>query len=254
MYQVDALRRALEVLTSVVEKGYDASLSEIVRDVDLPKSTVFRYLRSLADAGYIERDEVHDRYRVGPQFSSLARRSEFFNRLRGAARPEMEELFGRFRQTTNLGVLDGDRVVYLDILERRRAPEMKARIGSRDALHSTALGKALLAHLPESKRSALLDMPLPVRTFRTITSRAALERELNLAAKRGYALDEEENEDGTMCVGVPILSGPTLPIAAISISAVRKLPLEQVIPLLQRSAAIIAVALNVSPVGDPGAP
>jgi DNA-binding IclR family transcriptional regulator len=160
----------------------------------------------------------------------------------------MEHLFTRFRKTTNLGVLEGGRIVYLDILESRREPEMRARIGSQDSLHSTALGKAILAHLPIDEQNTLLGSPLAEFTFRTITSRAKLMRDLELALSRGYAVDEEENEDGTVCVGVPVLCGPKYPVAAISLSTVlrprAKFPLEQVIPQLLHAAAAISVAFD----------
>ena len=160
-YVVDSLVRSLDVLGRVVERGYDVSLSEVVAEVDIPKSTVFRYLRSLVAAGYVDYDRATDRYRAGPRFLLVARRAEFFDRLRRAARPEMEAIFAKFGQTTNLGVLEAGRIVYLDIVEKRHTPEMKARIGSRDSLHSTALGKAILAHLPTGEQAEVLNAPLP---------------------------------------------------------------------------------------------
>jgi IclR family acetate operon transcriptional repressor len=247
-YVVDALVKSLDVLGLVVAKGYSVSLAELVHEACLPKSTVFRYLRSLTSAGFVTHDASTDRYCAGPKFVLLARRAEFFDRLRGAARPEMDRLFARFGQTTNLGVLENGRILYLDIVERRRSSDMKARIGSRDSLHSTALGKAILSHLPRGEQSALLGSPLTEFTFRTITSRSKLASDLALAAERGYALDEEENEDGTMCIGVPILCGPKYPVAAISLSAIvrprARLPLQQAIPQLVRSAAVISVAFD----------
>jgi DNA-binding IclR family transcriptional regulator len=247
-YVLDSLLRSFEVLSSVAEKGYAVSLAELVAEVGLPKSTVFRYLRSLAAVGFVDHDRTIDRYRAGPRFIMLARRAEFFDRLRRAAKPEMDGLFARFGQTTNLGVLEGGRIVYLDIIEKRHAPEMKARIGSQDSLHSTALGKAILAHLPKEEQAALMDGPLSEFTFRTITSRGNLMRDLAKVAGRGYALDEEENEDATMCVGVPILCGPRYPVAAISLSTVlrprSRFSLEQVIPHLLRAAAVISVAFD----------
>lgn len=247
-YVVDSLLRSLDVLGRVVEKGYDASLAEIVAEVGMPKSTVFRYLRSLSAAGYVLHNPATDRYQAGPRFLLLARRAEFFDRLRRAVRPEMERIFQRFGQTTNLGVLEGGRIVYLDIVEKRRPPEMKARIGSKDSLHSTALGKAILAYLPEDERSQLLRNPLTEFTFHTITSRKQLDRELSDVAGRGYSLDDGENEDGTMCVGVPILCGPKYPVAAVSLSIpIRpraRVSLEQVIPQLMRAAAVISVTFD----------
>ncbi len=247
-YVVDSLMRSLDVLCRVVEKGYAVSLAEVVTQVRMPKSTVFRYLRSLVAAGYVSHDRASDRYQAGPRFLLLARRAEFFDRLRRAARPEMDALFARFGETTNLGILEGGRIVYLDIMEKRHTPGMKARIGSRDSLHSTALGKAILAHLPPDEQAMLLDGQLSEFTLRTITSRNQLAGELARVVARGYALDQEENEDATFCVGVPIVCGPRYPVAAISLSTVlrprSKFALEQVIPHLMRAAAVISVSFD----------
>ena len=247
-YVVDSLVRSLDVLSRVVERGYDVSLGEVVAEVDIPKSTVFRYLRSLVAAGYVDYDRATDRYRAGPRFLLLARRAEFFDRLRRAARPQMDTIFERFGQTTNLGVFEAGRIVYLDIVEKRHSPEMKARIGSRDSMHSTALGKAILAHLPPDEQREVLHAPLSEVTLHTITDRRRMMRELAEVARRGYAIDQQENEEATICVGVPILCGPNYPVAALSLSSVlrsrSRFPLEQVIPHLMRAAAMTSVTFE----------
>ncbi len=215
-YVVDSLLRALSVLGDVAEKGYAVTLAEIVKELTLPKSTIYRYLRTLVASGYLNYDYQTDTYDVGTTFLTVARSAEVLDRLRRAARPEIERIAGQFGRTANLGVLERGCVVYLDMVETRRYPEMKARIGARHAVHATALGKAILASLPKEERSFWLKRPLGEQTIRTITDRSKLERELALVAARGYAIDTEENEPGAMCIGVPIVSHAGYPIAAMS--------------------------------------
>jgi IclR family transcriptional regulator, acetate operon repressor len=120
-------------------------------------------------------------------------------------------------ETVNLGVLDGDRVVYLEIIESPKSMRLAARPGDRDHLHCTALGKAIAAELePETLLSLLGDEPLQRRTDTTIVERDALQNELSRVAAVGYAIDEEENEVGGRCVAVVL---PGLSTAAISLSA-----------------------------------
>ncbi|MDE0111236.1 MAG: IclR family transcriptional regulator [Albidovulum sp.] len=218
-YRVNSLIRALAVLGSVVEKGYDISLAEVVNELRLPKATAFRYLQTLVASGYLRRTGGANTYTVGPRFLAIARESEVLRRLRKASRSEIERVATLFGQTVNLGVLADDGIVYIDMVESRRHPEIKARVGGHDALHATSLGKAILAHLPEEERRFWLAQPLTAKTLRTITSRRRLERELALVSERGYAVDAEENEDEAMCVGVPILCGSGYPVAAMSLTA-----------------------------------
>ena len=250
-YRVHSLSRALAVLDSVVGKGYDISLAEIVKELQLPKATAFRYLQTLVASGYLCRNGSTNTYAVGPRFLEVSRESEFLRRLRTASRPEIERVAALFGQTVNLGVLADGGIVYLDMVESRRYPEIKARVGGHDALHATALGKAILAHLPANERSYWLCQPLTEKTIRTITSRAKLERELLLVSERGYAVDTQENEDEAMCVGVPILCGPDYPVAAMSLTARigprRVISEESVSSELLNSAAIVSRVLDRTP-------
>lgn len=221
-YVVGPVFRALKVLHFVGEQGHDISLTEVANALDMPKTTVFRYLQTLAAADFLDYDLHHDRYRVGMRFRALARTDRSMQRLRESALPAMTRLSKLFDETVNLAVLSDHQVIYIDIIESRRTLRMEARIGSRHPLHSTALGKAFLAFMPEAARDAELAGGLPERTYRTVTEADALIRELETVRETGYALDIGENEDGAMCIGVPILCDRAEPLAALSISAPEK--------------------------------
>jgi IclR family acetate operon transcriptional repressor len=106
------------------------------------------------------------------------------------------------------------------MLESRRGLRMSARAGARDPLHSTSLGKAILAFTPAAKRASLIDAALPLArlTPNTIVELPGLLADLAAARERGYAIDNQENEIGAICVGAPILNGEGEAIAGVSVS------------------------------------
>jgi IclR family transcriptional regulator, KDG regulon repressor len=221
-YIVQPVSKALRVLVHVAEKGHGVPLAEIAAEVRLPKTTVFRYLQTLVAAEFLHYDTGNDHYSVGHRFRALARADTSLQRLRDLAQPEMAELRRAFNETINLGILVGGHVVYIDMVESSHALRMQTRIGDRDPVHSTSLGKAILAFLPEVECAALIRRSLRARTARTVIDQPTLLRQLAKARRLGYATEVGENEDGAMCIGVPILDGARRPLAAISLSAPEK--------------------------------
>lgn len=217
-YVVGPVLKALKVLDSVAEKGYPVSLTMIAVELNLPKTSVFRYLRTLSAAGFLTYDEHADRYSVGIRFRTLATADKHIERLKELALPVLGELTREFNETVNLAVLAGTEVVYIEMIESGRALRMQARVGSRDPVHSTALGKAMLAQLPAVEQTRLLSAALSQRTLRTIIKKDTIERQLQQVAKSGVAIEIGENEEGTMCIGVAIIGDHSHPMAAISIS------------------------------------
>jgi IclR family KDG regulon transcriptional repressor len=218
-YLVSPVAKALAVLAFVEDAGTEVGLSDVARALGLPKTSAFRYLYTLAAAGFVAYGTGRDRYRAGPRLHR-GRESEInVPRLRELALPVMSGLRKRFNETVNLGVPDRDRIVYVEMIESSRALRMQARIGERHPLNSTSLGKAILAFMPEEERAPLLANPLQAMTGRTTTDAALLRRQLRDVAKRGYAVEIGENEEGLMCIGVPILERSGRPVAALSVSA-----------------------------------
>src|SRR5690606_2335872 len=124
-------------------------------------------------------------------------------RLIQQARPYLEEARDKWSETANLGVLVGQSVTYLDIVEAPTAVRLSARIGDKDFIHATALGKAIAAHLPEKQVRAILKRTgMPKRTAKTITQRNQLMAELEKIRAVGYAVDNQENEEEGRCVAV----------------------------------------------------
>lgn len=218
-YLVQPVLKAMQVLQLVCEAPEPIALNDIVRAAALPKTTVFRYLRTLATLRLVEHEPDSDRYRPGIGLWWLSHASNPYETLRQACRPEMKRLQQHFNETVNLGALSGREVVYLDIVESERSLRMQATIGATDPLHSTALGKVLLAFRPAAQREALLPQSLPRLTPNTIVDRAKLLEQLEIIRTTGYALDLGENEEGSCCLAAPIRDDRGTAVAAISLSA-----------------------------------
>jgi IclR family KDG regulon transcriptional repressor len=211
-YVVEAVAKAFEVLESF-NGSEELMLNEISRRVGLNKSRTFRLLHTMAERGYIERNEDGTRYRLGMKL--FERASNVHRDVKDVARDAMLELNQKFNESVNLAVLEADHVVYLDIVEASRPFHTTATVGCRMPSYLTALGKAILAFLPSDELSSAL------RNLRETLSpqqMQLLQRELEQVKRRGYAVDDEENEPGAGCIGAPIFDATGRPIAAMSIS------------------------------------
>jgi IclR family acetate operon transcriptional repressor len=218
-YIIKPVYKALRVLQCLGDAGRELPLVEICRIVNLPKPTVYKYLQTLRAAGFVMYDAECECFWLGPNAWSLGRTVDPSLRVREVARPIMNHLRDRFEETINLGVLNGEDVVYLEMALSRQALRMQATIGAHDPAHTTSLGRAMIAHLPEDRWKKHLPRQLRRRTVRTITSHDALRAELLATRKRGFAIERGENEDGALCIGAPIFDQDGQVIAAISVSA-----------------------------------
>ncbi|PWV74758.1 IclR family transcriptional regulator, acetate operon repressor [Prauserella marina] len=215
-YTVRAVERVCSILNLLQESIDGVSLIEVGQATELPKSSAFRYLWTLEVHRYVERDEQTGLYRLGLGFVGM--QSRHLEVLRERARPWLEELRDDFEETTNLGILDGDHVIYVDIVESRHKVRLAASRGDRDPLHSTALGKAIASQLPDSRVRDLLDRTgMERQSDNTITSIDAYMDEIAKVRRLGYAVDNGENAADGRCIAAPLL-GTHLP-AALSISA-----------------------------------
>ncbi len=211
-YSIEAVSKALDIL-EVFRDSEELSLNEICRRMALNKSRTFRLLYTLAERGYIDRCADNLRYQLG---TKLFERGAHVRRdIRQLAQPVMRALHERFNETVNLGVLDGADVLYIDILEASRPFRMTATVGCRMIAPLTAMGKAMLAGLAGEPAAAPGHGPASKRKSGTGRS---LKHELELVRRRGYAIDNEENERGVACIGAAILNATSLPVAAISVS------------------------------------
>lgn len=219
-YVVKPVLKALRVLAALGDAGRELRLAEVVQLVKLPKATVYKYLKTLCESGFVSYDTLEDSYWLGARAWSLGRTVDPSLRVRELAQPLMRELRDHCGETVNLGVLNGQDVVYLEMVQSRQTLRMQATIGAHDPAYSTALGKAMLAFLPAETWPRHIPTRLAPRTRNTHTSPDALRRDLVAIRKRGYSIDNAENEEGAWCVGAPIQDQDGSVIAGLSISAV----------------------------------
>jgi IclR family KDG regulon transcriptional repressor len=238
-YLVDAVLAALDVLNLFEDR--DLTLAEISERLQINKSRVFRLLCTLAHRGYVEKSADGSRYRLGVK---LVERAAFIHRdLRQIALPFMHMLLSEFNETVNLAILDREEVLYIEVLESSQPFRMVGSLGNRDALHCTALGKAILAYLPENDQVGILSQVEFSRfTPKTIHTLNDLTIELQKIRARGYSIDNEENDPGVGCISVPLFNNSNKPVAAISLSGpvnrVLGNQLDIVASLLKKSAEI----------------
>jgi DNA-binding IclR family transcriptional regulator len=218
-YLVQPVLKAMQVLQLICGAAEPVTLNQLVREAGLPKTTVFRYLRTLTTIGFIEHDAAGDRYRPGIGLWRLSHANGPYETLKQVVKPHMKRLRQRFNETINLGVLSGGEVLYLDVLESERSLRMQAPIGAADQLHSTALGKVFLAFCAPERRDLLIPKSLPRMTENTITDRARLLEQLEIIRTTGYAIEIGENEEGSYCIAAPICDANNVAIAAMSLSA-----------------------------------
>lgn len=213
------LFRALDLLETIAQSGRSLALAELEALLDLPKPTVHRLCQRLEAEGYLMREPGGRRYTVGGRLLRLG-----FDVMRSGATIDrhavLESLVNQIGETCNFTALAGHEVVYLDRVEARWPLRLHLEPGSRVPLHCTASGKLFLAALPVARRARLLDaLDLSAHTPSTLTTRAALERELATIASQGYSLDREEFLLGLVAIAVPVIDAQGTTLAAIACHA-----------------------------------
>lgn len=206
--------RILEILSAHSPLG----VSEIADELGLKKSSVSRLLKALAELGYAEVTAQRGQYRMGPRILVLAKGYLEDDRLVKEAQPVLHELALTLRASAHLAVLAGDDLV---IVAKEPSPEpiqVITRVGGRTPLHASALGKVLLADLPEKKRMALLGHNLIRYTEKTITDLRKLQKALDEIRERGFAVELEEEHVGVGCIGAPVRNALGRWVAAISVA------------------------------------
>ncbi len=227
---VPALERALTILECLASTRNGMSFAELAHRLGLAKSSTHVLLSTLERRGYIERAIPSRRYRFGLKLFSLANMAIAGVSLRDEARPYLQALMEKTKLTVHMAILDHDEAVLIEKVEPPGLIKLATWIGKRMDLHCTSLGKALLAHVPEKELDPLLgDRGLPKHNRRTIGSPRKLKQELRRIRKSGYATDDEEDEIGLRCVGVPVFNREAQVIAAISVAGlVSRLPLQRI--------------------------
>ncbi len=215
---VPALRKGFALLELLAERG-PMSLAQVERASGLNRTVSYRLPRVMGELGYVEHDLDEHTYGLGPRVLELGAVVAGRLNITQIAWPFLASLREEMQETVTLGVLSGTEIVYLGMLESPRAPNTATRLGGRDPVHATSLGKAILAFHPSRERDlkvASLD-PLQRMTPKTIVDPRALAFDLKRTRERGYAIADEEHTIGTRCIGVPVLADDGQPLAGLSL-------------------------------------
>jgi DNA-binding IclR family transcriptional regulator len=218
-YKVQVLDRALAALAILAKSPSDCSLAELCPALKLHKSTVHRLMMVLEQHRLVVKNPDTGRYRLGLRLYELGSKAIDGLDLRGRARPYLDRLQDEFGETVFFCILDEGQVFYVEKVESQRSVRTACTVGSRAPAYCTAVGKAMLAELPDTEVSKIVRRwGLKAVTPNTITTSSALKAELKLVRARGYAIDDEEKEEGLRCVGAAVRSHSGKLAAAMSIS------------------------------------
>lgn len=215
---IRAVERALDVLLCFSEANPELTMTQISLQVRMNKSTVHRLLGTLEKKRFVQRDPVTGTYRLGIRFLQMAYLAREKYDLRRLAQPYMRQLSEKYRENVNLAVLDEAEVIYVDVIESPQRIKLAATPGQRLPAFSTASGKSILAFLPEGEVQKILKRGLPRYTSRTIVNLAELTEDFNQARQQGYAISEQEFEEGINAVATPILDPDGSPVGSISVA------------------------------------
>jgi IclR family acetate operon transcriptional repressor len=216
-YRLGSLRKGLELLDCFARKE-TWSLAELALELGQTKPTVFRILHTVEEFGYLHKDPVTGRYSLAMRFHTLGSAAVRHEQLRWQALPPLQDLARETGETVHVGILYDGEAICVQAVDGTRLVRMHAFVGKRTPAHASALGKVLLAHLPDAELDAFAARGLARFTPKTITRPAALRVALHKVRIQGWALDDEEMEIGLRCLGAPITDHSGRPCACVAIS------------------------------------
>ncbi|TCP45041.1 IclR family transcriptional regulator [Tamaricihabitans halophyticus] len=214
------LIRGLRILQKLAEQERPVGVGELSKQLELPKSTMQRLLRTLEQEGWTEvSEDPITRWRLGPRLFTIVRHNESSRRLRDVALPFLQRLGEQTRETIHFVIGDnGSQVVLIERVDSPQAVRTYNPIGSSAPLHATSSGKAWLAMLSDDEVRSILARPLKKLTNQTLDDPEALMREVTENRKRGYAVNVAENRPDVCAIGAAVAGLFGRPVAAIAIS------------------------------------
>ncbi len=217
---LETVDKALKILLLLAEDSREMSISEVSSKTRINKSTTYRILNTFCKNRFVIKNANNRKYRIGLRCLEIGNCILKSLDLRNIARPLLERLRDQTGETVNIITIDDGMGVYVDRVESQHAVQMISSIGTREELHCTGVGKALLAFLPESEIDEVIKQHgLPKKTARTITDPKKLKDHLKEIREQGYSIDNEEAEEGIRCVGAPVFDHNNNVIASISVAA-----------------------------------
>jgi DNA-binding IclR family transcriptional regulator len=234
-YRVQVLERSLGILELLCSNGPELSLIELSEQLQLHKSTTHRLVGVLEQHRFVEKSSSSGKYKLGLKLFELGSKAIAHLDWRERARRYLQRLAFDTGETAHLCILDDGEVLYLEKVEAPRTVRVPSIVGRRYPAHCGAAGKTLLAFQPEDEIDDLIKRRgLKAYTRNTFTTPAQLRDGLRLVREQGYAIDNEEFEEGLECIGAPIRDYSGKVVAAISIAGPTFRITEDKLPVLAR--------------------
>jgi IclR family acetate operon transcriptional repressor len=254
-YTVGSVAKALRVLDIVADSPSGGmTLTDLTRALGTSKSTAYSLARTLVNAGYLRDVQPGPRYVLGMALVRLGDRASSELPLADLVKPVLAELTRHTGMTSRAAINDDGYPVFVARVDAPGAIKFHTPLGIRELPHTSAAGKAILAFLPAEETDRVAEeTALPVRTRKTITSAATLREEIALTRERGYALDDEEDQDGVLCVGAPIFDHAGAVFGALSVTGLKVdqsvRQIAELGALLRAAAARVTLTLGGTAVG-----
>jgi len=245
MKPVKVVVKAFELM-EVLSRHRELTLKDLATHTRFPKPTTFRILNTLMGLGYVEHQSLTQTYSLSPKFLSFTKGSTNGRDLITLAEPFMEKLSATYSETVNLARLIDNQVIYVRVLQSSQAFRISDNVGDRAPIHSTAIGKAIAAFLPEQQLKAVLKKSeLTPFTRNTITNIGELTRHFKRVRTDGYAIDNEEGHDGVLCIGAPVFQHDNAPFGALSISMPKVRAKRNVLQRMLKDLTTIAAQISL---------
>ncbi|HEY2792937.1 MAG TPA: IclR family transcriptional regulator C-terminal domain-containing protein [Micromonosporaceae bacterium] len=214
---VQSLARGLAVIRAFDAEHTDLTLSEVARQTGLPRAAARRFLHTLVELGYVRADS--GRFSLRPKILDLGYAYLSSMSLPELAAPHLEELVERVHESSSMSVLDGDEVVYVARVPTRRIMTVAINVGTRFPAYATSMGRVLLAaRSDEWLDGYFASTKLRSLTEHTIADAAELRAELLRVRQQGWALVDQELEDGLRSLAAPVRDGDGRVVAAVNVS------------------------------------
>lgn len=207
----NVLIKAIAILDYLKNNEKAPNLNEIASHLKISMGTASKIMHTMKSLELAIQDPMSGRYLIGTRLIGYGQKALNQIKLEDILMPYLENIYNEFEETMHLGILQNDNVVYVYKKEAKQAVMLRSRIGDSLSLSTSAMGKAVLATKTYDEVNEYLDRyPLHKITNKTIVDRDKFLKELERVKKNGYAIDDEENENGVCCIGICFMCGDTI--------------------------------------------
>ena len=219
----NSVHKTFAVLEYFTVQKPEWGVTELAKEIGTNKSTVFRFLAQMQAIGILDKDNQTERYRLGLKLFELGNRVQLRTAFVEKTHPQLVSVAKSITETVHIAVLKNHQVFYIDKVESPQGLKISSHIGSYLPAYGIALGKVLLAFLPEEEQNKSLDYifnknKTTAFTKNTINNKKQMQAELLKIRKRQYAIDREEYEIGLICVAIPVFNQKQQVVASLSAS------------------------------------